>query len=189
MSEDVKNPPPDDEELWASFVDGDDEALRALARRYRHELFWYLLLSTGTQQSAAEHLMNVWDILARYRRPYEGFEDFRSWLYAVATQNAVPATHPEQLGLMDLIEDLKRGQARTRRGRLFFELTDLTRPVRQPLLLVTVGGLNIDQAARACNFTRRKTEACLEKACRFLRRSGLFEGEAPTEDEGDGTGV
>ncbi|MFO7959306.1 MAG: hypothetical protein R6X33_19660 [Candidatus Brocadiia bacterium] len=178
MSEEVKTPPADDEELWAAFVDGDDEALRELARRYRDELFWYLLLSTGTQQAAAQHLMNVWDILARYRRPYEGFDSFRSWLYAVATQNSVPATHPEPLGLMDLIGDLKRGKARTRRGRLFFHLTDLTRAVRQPFLLATVGGLNIEETAAVCNFTRRKTEACLRKACRFLRRSGLFEGEA-----------
>jgi len=178
MSDEVKSPPPNDEELWASFVDGDDEALRELARRYRDELYWYLLLSTGAQQGAAQHLMNVWDILARWRRPYEGFGSFRNWIYAVATQNSVPATHPEPLGLMDLVNDLKRGKASTRRGRLFFQLTDLTRAVRQPFLLVTLGGLSIQETAAACNFTHRKTVACLEKACRFLRRSGMFEGEA-----------
>jgi len=163
-----------DEELWSSYVEGGDEALRELLGRYRDELYWYLLLSTGRQQAAARHCVNVWEIVSRCRRPFEGFASFRSWLYAVATQNAVPATHPETFGLADLMEDLRRGPARSRLARVFFCIADMRRALRQPFLLVTVAKLSIAEAAKACNFTEERAAACIERACRVVSGSGLF---------------
>jgi DNA-directed RNA polymerase specialized sigma24 family protein len=153
-----------DERLWEAFVGGDDQALSILERRHRVDLFWYLLLSTGKQDAAARALRSVWTLLAGFRAPYEGFGSFRAWLYAVATQNAVPATHPDTFGLTDLIDDLKRGKQSTGRSRLFFEVIDMARAERQPFLLVTFAGLTVEEAARACNFTVERTWRCLEKA-------------------------
>lgn len=163
-----------DEELWDAFVGGDDAALRALMGRYRDELFWYLLLSTGNQQKAAQYLVEVWEVVARHRGAWEGFDSFRSWLYAVATQNSVPATHPEPMGLSDLIGDLKRHAPSSGIGEVFYRVADMRRPFRQPFLLTTVGGLSLAETAKACNFSRKRTIACLEKAYRVMAGSPAF---------------
>ncbi len=163
-----------DEELWAAFVRGDDSALEALVRRHSDALYWYLLLSTGNQDSAVQCLRDVWALLVAWRRPFEGFAGFKAWLYAVATQNSVPATHPEPLGLTDLIDDMKRGPQTSRRSKLFFAIKDLSRFVRQPFLLVTVGRLTVEEAAAACNFTVDRTLSCVQKAFRWLARTDAF---------------
>jgi DNA-directed RNA polymerase specialized sigma24 family protein len=162
-----------DEDLWKRFVDGEDAAIRLLGDRYHDEVFSYLLLSTGKQDEAARNCRSLWALLAAWRRPYEGFASFRSWLFAVVTQNAVPATHPEMLGLGDLIDDLKRGQPGSRRARVFYAVVDMTRAERQPLLLTAVAGLSVEEAAKACNFTAERTRRCLMKAYGQLGRQSV----------------
>ena len=166
-----------DDELWSEFVKGDDAAIRVLERRYRDELYWYVLLSTGKEDRTAVHLRDAWARLAAYRKPYDGFDSFRGWLYAVVTQNAVPAAHPELFGLADLVDELKRPELKDRRARLFFHIVDMTRAERQPFLLVTLAGLSVEQAAQACNFTPRRVRDALAMAFRGLSGSDLFRGE------------
>jgi len=163
-----------DEELWHAYVGGDDEALETLVDRYNGDLFWYLLLSTGRQRPAAQHVFRTWDLVARWRRPHDGFGSFKAWLYAVATQNTVPAGHPEGLGLAELMEDMGRGGPADRRGEMFFRIADMHRHVRQPFLLASVAGLSIAEAAKACNFTEQHTARCVETAFRRLARTRLF---------------
>jgi DNA-directed RNA polymerase specialized sigma24 family protein len=163
-----------DEELWAAYVGGDDAALEPLVDRHCGALFWYLLLSTGRQKPAAQHAFSTWDLVARWRRPHDGFESFKGWLYAVATQNAVPAGHPEGMGLTELMEDVSRSEPTGRWGETFFRIADMHRHVRQPFLLVTVAGLSIVEAARACNFSEEMTARCVETAYRRLARTRLF---------------
>ena len=104
------------------------------------------------------------------------FESFKGWLYAVVTQDAVPATHPETYGLMGLLDELKRGEENSRRAKLFFRIVDMRRDLRQPFLLVTLAGLSPTEAAAACNFTVERTLDCIEKAFGRLARSKLFRG-------------
>jgi len=163
-----------DEELWARFVAGEDDAFEALRSRYQDALYWYLLLSTGRQDAAMAHLRTLWATLAAWRQRFEGFDSFKAWLYAAATQNCVPATHPEPFGLGELIDDIKRGSPTSERARAFFALRDMTRQVRQPFLLVSVAGLSIQQAAKACNFTVERALAAVEQGFRMLARDGLF---------------
>ena len=169
-------PPRSDEDLWRAYVEGEDAALDGLIRRHTEDLFWYLFLSTGQQQTAGRHLMRTWDLVASYRGEFDGFDSFKSWLYAVATQNAVPANHPEDMGLTELVNEMTRGGPIDRRAEIFFRIGDLRRHLRQPFLLVTVAGLNIAEAAKACNFTRERTLKFLEKAYRRLSRSPEFRG-------------
>ncbi len=171
-----------DEHLYDAFVDGDDAALEALVDRHNAALFWYLFLSTGQQRTAAQHVFRTWDMVDRWRKPHDGFGSFRAWLYAVATQNSVPAGHPEGLGLTELMEDMRRAQPSGRWGETFFRIADMHRHVRQPFLLVTVAGLTIPEAARACNFTEQTTARCVETAYRRLARTRLFKS-AKTPDE------
>jgi DNA-directed RNA polymerase specialized sigma24 family protein len=132
------------------------------------------LLSTGRQHPAAQHLFRTWDLVARWRRPYTGFDSFRGWLYAVATQTAVPAGHPEGLGLTELMDDIARGQPVGRSAEVVFRIADMRRHVRQPFLLVTVAGLSIADAAKACNFTEPNTVRRVEAAYRRLAGARLF---------------
>ncbi len=171
-----------DEELWERFVAGRDAAIEVLVSRYRDELCWYLLLSMGRQDAAATCLRDVWALLAAYRRPFDGFGSFKSWLYAAVTQHCVPATHPDVLGLTILLDDLGRVGRRSRRARLFYSITDMKRSIRQPFLLVTVAGLSPAEAARACNFTIERTWRSVEMAYRRLARTGLFNRERAADE-------
>jgi len=195
-----------DEELWAAFIAGkspaagsfaaadssaggqglaaaaSDAALNALMGRYSRALYWYLLLSTGKQDVAAQCTRDTWALLSAYRRPFRGFASFKGWLYAVATQNWVPATHPAPFGFAELLDDLKRPAHASRRPKLFFLIAELTPAERQPFLLVTVAGLPVPEAARACRFDVERTWKCLARAYARLASADLFKpAEAPDE--------
>jgi DNA-directed RNA polymerase specialized sigma24 family protein len=167
---------PSDEELWTAFVGGDDDAVETLVERHGKGLYWYLVLSTGDQQAAAQHLLRTWELAAGYRRPFAGFRSFRAWIYAVATQNAVPATQPDVIGLADLLDDVRRSPELPGRGELFFAIRDLLRWTRQPFLLVSVVGLGIDEAARACGFTEERAVRAIDQALRQLSRLASVAG-------------
>ncbi len=166
---------PGDAALWDAYCAGDADALRVLVGRYKDELYWYLLLSTGRPDEAARHCIQTWVLVARCAAAVEGFSSFREWLYAVATQNTVPPTHPETFGLSDLLAEVTRGRPGGERGRIMIRLIEMHRRLRQPLLLVTLAGLGVDEAARVCNYTAERTVRALDRACRVLGRSGLFE--------------
>ncbi len=172
-----------DEQLWQSYIEGETEALELLVRRHSADLFWYLLLSTGQQQTAGRHFMATWELLARYRKPFVGFESFKEWLYATATQNAVPANHPEAMGLGELLDDVRRGAPVDRRAQIFFRITDMRRHLRQPFLLVTVAGLSMAGAARACNFPRERTHRFVQKAYRRLAHSREFRAAVSSAED------
>ncbi|MFO8008520.1 MAG: hypothetical protein R6V05_12385 [Candidatus Brocadiia bacterium] len=171
-----------DEELWDAYCAGDEQALRALVGRYRDDVYWYLLLSTGRPDEAARHCIQTWVLAARHARPVEGFGSFRAWLFAVATQNTVPPTHPETFGLSDLVAEVRRGPPDSDRGRMMTRLIEMHRRLRQPLLLVTIGGLDVENAAQACNYTVERTVRALERACRMLARSGLCEPQEGADE-------
>ena len=153
---------PGDDALWDGYCAGDADALRALVRRHKDELYWYLLLSTGRPDEAARHSIQTWVLVARCARAVEGFSSFRGWLYAVATQN-------------DLVAEVRRGRPGSERGRIMTRLIEMHRRLRQPLLLVTLAALGVEEAARVCNYTAERTVRALDRACRVLGRSDLFE--------------
>jgi len=163
-----------DEDLWSEFVAGGDECLARLMERHNDELYWYLLLSTGSQPAAARHLAQTWTLLARWRRPMEGFSSFRAWLYAVATQNCVPPTQPDSFELGELVEDLKARRGTTRLARLFYAVVDMRRMARQPFLLTVGMGLRLEEAAAACRLSPEQTALWVERGCRSIARSGLL---------------
>ncbi len=163
-----------DEELWERFVGGDAAALAELRARHTGPLYRYLLLSTGRPDEAGRHVVGTWSLLACYRERFQGFASFRAWLYAVATQRWMPPTHPEQFGLTDLMDDLRRGRPSSREGRIFFRVNDMHRSVRQPFLLEALAGLGPDEIAAACRFTPERVRKALATAYRRLARSGLF---------------
>jgi len=166
-----------DEQLWQAYAEGDAAALRKLVDRHSSGLYWYLLLSTGQMNTSVRFLAETWCLGAYWRGPLDGFGSFREWLFAVATQNLLPPTHPEAMGLNELIDDVKRADASSRWGEVFYQLMDLRRFVRQPFLLVTVAGLGIREAARVCKFTPTLTARRVQKAYDRLARSRTFRSE------------
>lgn len=166
----VSHQPTPDEQLWEAFVAGDRTALEALIERHRDGLYWYLVLSMGDQQAAAQQLLRVWELAVQYRGPLTGFDSFKGWIYAVATQNAVPATQHDVMGLTDLLDDVRRARVASPGSDVFYGIRDMLRPVRQPLLLVSLAGLTLEEAAKACNFTVERVERSVAEACRQLSK-------------------
>ncbi len=160
-----------DEAVWERFVDGEAEAIEELVRRHGDALYRYLFLSSGNQQTAAQFAARTSTLAAGYRRPIDGFACFRSWLFAVATQNCVPAVQHEEMGLLDLWHDVKRDPAKSDQADAYYAVRDLLRPVRQPLLLVAAFGFSVEEAARICRFTVDRASDAIKQGCQELARS------------------
>jgi DNA-directed RNA polymerase specialized sigma24 family protein len=155
-----------DEALWEEYVDGSGEAFDEIRERYQNSIFQYLLLSGTDLRTAAEALGQILCQAATYRRHFEGFPSLKSWLFAIATQQAVPAHVPEQEGLIDFISELRHGEPSNREEKLRRALRDVRRDVRQPFLLVAAFGLDIAEAARACRFRPETTVKKVERGYR-----------------------
>ena len=159
-----------DEALWLSHAAGGDEAFSEVRRRHEGALFRYLQLSLGDVRAAAETLGQVLRLARAHRRPCEGFDSLRGWLFAVATQAAVPAHVPQQEGLSQMVADLKRPPPRAVEDALRRALADMQREVKQPFLLVMVMGLPLAEAARACRFPVHQAARRVLRACGELAR-------------------
>lgn len=167
----------DDDQLWAEYVDGSDGAFTEIRNRYQEPIWRYLLLSGQDQRGAAQALGQILCHMATHRRHMEGFSSVREWIFAIATQQVVPAHVPEEDGLMDFVAELKQGEPETRAERMRRAIGDMQRRIRQPFLLFTVFGLSIPEAARACRFPEEKTAQHIELAYRRMARSGLSREE------------
>ncbi|MFP4026334.1 MAG: RNA polymerase sigma factor [Candidatus Brocadiia bacterium] len=166
-----------DEQLWSEYVDGSGEALDELRNRHEEALFRYLLLSLDDMETAARALGQVFCVAAEYQQQPDGFKSIRCWLYAIATQNVCPAFVPQQHGIMDFVDELRQKEPSNRDEKIRRALIDMQRSLRQPFLLMTIGGLNLSETARACRFPEKKTRDLISKAYQRLAKSGLFEEE------------
>ena len=166
-----------DEALWQAYVDGADEAFAQVRRRYQQDLFRYLVLSLSSTALAARELGRVLAGAAAFRRPPQGFDSLKGWLFAIATQGASPAHAGHEEGLLDSMKELARTESGTRHERVLLALRDLRRADRQPFLLVTVAGLSFAEAARACRFSVERTRRAVARAYRQLTGAEVFVGE------------
>ncbi len=166
-----------DEELWSDYIDGSEEAFIELRSRYRDSIFRYLLLSGIDTRDAAQMLGQIFCYMAAYRERPEGFDSIKEWIFAVTTQQALPAHVPDEQGFIGFIRELNDGQPTSQLERARRDLNDMQRDIRQPFLLVAVFGLGIEEAARACRFRPDKTAAKVELGFRRLAGSNSFIGE------------
>jgi len=166
-----------DQALWDCYAGGQDEAFAEVRRRYQGELFRYLQLSLGEVGAAAAQLGRALGLARNHRGPHEGFDSLRGWLLAVATQACVPAHIPQDDGLAAWLSDLRRPKAGSEDELLREALRDIRHEVKQPFLLVVVMGLAVEEAAKACRFSVRRTERCVLRACRELAALRVFKGD------------
>ena len=164
-----------DEQLWDAYVGGDDAALEALVDRHNGALFWYLFLSTGRQQPAAQHVFRTWDLVARWRRPYEGFGSFR----ALALRRGDAEQRPGRPSRGTRPDGADGGHAPRRSlpaagARCSSASPTCTATCASLSCWSASPGLTIAEAARACNFTEQDTARCVETAYRRLARARLF---------------
>jgi len=76
---------PSDEELLADFLRGREEMFEPLVRRYEGPLFAFIFRITGNEADAADLFQETFLRVYRHRKSYTGRGNFRSWLYAIAT--------------------------------------------------------------------------------------------------------
>ena len=160
-----------DEELWSAYVAGSCEAFSEVRRRHQDALFRYLVLSLSDVGAAAVALARVLGLAAAYRKPYEGFDSLKVWLFAIATQQAASPQTREEQGLTQFISELRRPDANGRQEMLMRALADMQRDIKQPFLLVTGAWLSVSEAAKACCYTVERTRRCVERAYKEISAS------------------
>ena len=166
-----------DDALWLAYVEGRDEALNEVRRRYEADLMRYLQLSLQDAKAALQQLAHVLALVVRHRASFDGFDSLRGWLLAVATQTAAPAHARQDDGLMDFLNDLKRRQPVTDQEALQHALANVRHDVKQPFLLVMAMRLPLAEAAKACRSTEERTAGAVLRACRELTGLPAFRKE------------
>lgn len=87
---------PTDEQLFRRFRSGDAQAYEALVRRYERPLFGYLNRYLGSAELAEDVFQATFlRIYLKGERFTEG-RDFRPWLYAIATHQAIDVQRQER---------------------------------------------------------------------------------------------
>ena len=87
----VQPPTATDEELILRLQHGDDAAFEQLVRRYDVELYGYLKRYLGDPALAEDVFQNSFFQVYQKRDMFDGKRQFRPWLYAVATHQAIDA--------------------------------------------------------------------------------------------------
>lgn len=83
MSLIVKSQNVADERLMELFLDGDQEALETLVRRYQEPLFAFAVRKLGDRTAAEDAFQETFLRVYRRRATYQPGRRFRSWVYSI----------------------------------------------------------------------------------------------------------
>jgi RNA polymerase sigma-70 factor (ECF subfamily) len=174
-----------DETLMLAYRDGEMAAFEALYARHRARLFRYLLHQCGRREQADEMFQEIWMSVIRARGGYEVSAKFTTWLYRIAHNRVIDgfrtsgrraefevdaddgdlpdcpapsAAQPERM--------LERAQLG---GRLLAAIEALPAPQRDAFLLVTEGGLTVEEIANATGIGFETAKSRLRYAYARLR--------------------
>lgn len=171
-----------DELLYGRYVAREDAAdLEALLVRHREGLFLFLLGYVGSPEDAEELLMDTFARLAvdkpRFdpRRP----GSFKSWLYAIARNNARMQIRRGRVKTAPLHEGIPAGDdlpevslLKDERNRMLYRaLETLKSEYRQALTLLYLEGLNHDEIAAAMGLRKPQLYDLLKRGKAALKRA------------------
>jgi RNA polymerase sigma-70 factor (ECF subfamily) len=103
-----------DEELLLRFRRGESDLFGLLVRRYQRELFGYLCRYLGDATLAEDVFQNTFLQLYLKRNQYEEGRPLRSWLYTIATNQAIDALrrqHRHQAVSLEQAQEVGDGEA------------------------------------------------------------------------------
>ncbi len=171
-----------DERLMLRFQGGDVRAFEELVRRHRTPLFSFLLRLTGDRGRAEDLCQETFLRVVRAAAGWEKRAAFRSWLYAVARNQAVDAARRQALRRTEPLDDPARAaepsddpapdrgaEAALLRPKLEAALAALPLEQREVFLLREHAGLRFHEIAEATGVPENTVKSRMRYALEALR--------------------
>ena len=160
------------EPLIDQLKSGDPAAFEAIYARERTAVYAFLVRLSGDTNVAADLFQNVWLKLARHAARLRCDTRIRAWLLTVARHEFISYRRAQALDLSRLLAldrpaaTLEPGDARL--SELAVALARLGDRDREVLLLTSLEGLDVDQAAQTLDVSSTALRQRLSRARRRL---------------------
>ena len=173
---------PNAEEVYLRYItEYDDRNLEALLLAYRDGLYLFLLSYVRNEEDAEELLMDTFAKLAVYRPDFEKRRNgsFKSWLYAVARNNALMHIRRHKMEAVPLdegvVSDADTPESmllKDEQNRMLYKaMSALRADYRRALMLLYIEGLTHEEIAQAMGLKLRQLYNLIDRGKKALKKT------------------
>ena len=170
------------EEVYLRYIKKrSDTDLETLLITFRDGLFLFLLSFVKSEEDAEELLMDTFALLAVNRPHYDPKRSgsFKSWLYAIARNNALMHIRKGKMKTVPLEEEMVSDEAAPesvllndeRNRKLYLALYSLNPEYRRALMLLYIEELSREEIAEAMGINIRRVYNLLDRGKKTLRKT------------------
>lgn len=169
------------DQLMVRYQQADPAAAAALIERLSPRLHWFFASQMGSRTDADDMLQDLWLRIHRVRHTYRPGEPLLPWVYAIARRVRIDTYRKRsrmsrEIGVDAVPEPAAREENQASRLAFHELLATLPEGQREVLTMLKVGGLSLEEVARATSST---VGAVKQKAHRAYERLRSLLLEAP----------
>ena len=167
---------PDLEQIMTRYQRGDAAAAESLVDLLSGQLHFFFSSQMGSREEADDMLQEVWLRIHRVRHTYRPGEPVLAWVYAIARRVRIDNYRrryriARREVAADVLPEVRAGQGSSQELPSFAELVALLpESQREVLTMLKVGGLSIEEVARATSSTAGSVKQKVHRAYDRLRR-------------------
>ena len=167
---------PDLEQIMTRYQRGDAAAAESLVDLLSGQLYFFFSSQMGSREEADDMLQEVWLRIHRVRHTYRPGEPVLAWVYAIARRVRIDNYRrryriARREVAADVLPEVRAGQGSSQELPSFAELVALLpESQREVLTMLKVGGLSIEEVARATSSTAGSVKQKVHRAYDRLRR-------------------
>ncbi len=173
---------PNAEEVYLRYItEYDDRDLEALLIAYRDGLYLFLLSYVRNEEDAEELLMDTFAKLAVDKPDFEIRKDgsFKSWLYAIARNNALMHIRKHKMEAVPLDEGMvsdmdtpESALLKDEQNRMLYKaLSALKADYRRALMLLYIEGLTHEEIVQAMGIKLRQLYNLIDRGKKALKKT------------------
>jgi RNA polymerase sigma-70 factor, ECF subfamily len=171
---------PDLDQLMVRYQQADQAATAALIERLSPRLHWFFASQMGSRTDADDMLQDLWLRIHRVRHTYRPGEPLLPWVYAIAHRVRIDTYRKRYRMSREISVDVlpePAAREENQASRLAFHelLATLPEGQREVLTMLKVGGLSLEEVARATSSTvgavKQKAHRAYERLRSILRET------------------
>ena len=166
---------PDLEQIMTRYQSGDAAAAESLVDLLSGQLYFFFSSQMGSREEADDMLQEVWLRIHRVRHTYRPGEPVLAWVYAIARRVRIDNYRrryriARREVAADVLPEVRARQGSSQELPSFAELVaPLPESQREVLTMLKVGGLSIEEVARATSSTAGSVKQKVHRAYDRLR--------------------
>ena len=173
---------PNAEEIYLRYItEYDDKDLEALLAAYRDGLYLFLLGYVKNEEDAEELMMDTFAKLAVDKPDFENRRNgsFKSWLYAIARNNALMHIRKHKMEAVPLEEETaadantpESALLKDEQNKMLYKaLSGLKADYRRALMLLYIEGLTHEEIAQAMGLRLRQIYNLIDRGKKALKKT------------------